>query len=522
MIWPMPPVSYPLVDADHAIAVVSALSEWAPVITEEGPVVRRTYYDTFDWRIHEAGGSFEVERAAWAWRTRGGSVPFGRQAGKPPAFALDLPEGEMRAALGKVTEMRRLMPRVTVRKRGRVVRVLDDEEKTVARVAVESGMASLPGEAEERSLPGRLTVLPVRGYVREFRAVTAFLEDRFPLSPDNVGELDVALAAVGRKAGDYSSKVVLDLDEDRPAADAMRLIHRSLLVTMMRNEEGTRADTDSEFLHDFRVSIRRTRSALTQVKDVFAEEDFLRFKEEFSWLGTATGPVRDLDVWLLKFDRYRRSMPEAAAANLGALEEFLTAEQRREQRKLSRVLTSKRYRRLIEDWKLFLARPTPVEDAPPHALRPIREVASERIHKIFRRVLKRGAKIEESTPGEALHRVRIDGKKLRYLMEFFRSLYDPEEIGALIRALKQLQDVLGDFNDYEVQQASLKDFAARMASKGDAPTETLMAMGRLTARLEKGQARERARFQERFRTFEENSGKKRVDRIFGRRRGAAR
>ncbi|MEN8148449.1 MAG: CHAD domain-containing protein [Planctomycetota bacterium] len=520
MTWPMPPVSYPLADADHAIAIVAALSEWAPVITEDGPALRRTFFDTFDWRIHEAGGTLEVERAGWVWRTRDGSVPFGRRTGKPPAFAWDLPEGELRTALGKVIEMRRLLPRVCVAKRGRVVRVLDDEEKTVVRVAVESGTVNLPGEAEERDLPGRLTVLPVRGYVSEFRAVTAFLEGRFPLEADNAGDLETALAAAGRKPGDYSSKVAVSLTPDLPTADAMRLVHRSLLVTMLRNEEGTRADTDSEFLHDFRVSIRRTRSALTQVKGVFPEAEFLRFKEEFSRLGTATGPVRDLDVWLLKFDVYRRALPESAAVHLDALEEFLRAEQRREQRRLAKVLASERYRGLIEDWRQFLARATPTENAPPHALRPIRAVASERIHKVFLRVLERGAKITDETPGEALHRVRIDGKKLRYLLEFFRGLYDADEIATLIRALKQLQDVLGDFNDYEVQQASVKEFAARMAAAGKAPAETLMAMGRLTARLEKGQARERARFHERFRKFELNSGKKRVDRIFGGRRGA--
>jgi CHAD domain-containing protein len=284
---------------------------------------------------------------------------------------------------------------------------------------------------------------------------------------------------------------------------------------MMRNEAGTKADTDSEFLHDFRVSIRRTRSALTQIKGVFPDPELARFNDGFRWMGAATGPVRDLDVWLLKLDGYRRTLPETIRPHLDALETFLKREQRREQRKLARTLGGEKYANLIDEWRRFLARATPEENAPPNARRPVKEVASERIHKIYRRVLKRGGKIRPDSPAEALHRLRIDGKKLRYLLEFFRSLYDVDEIGGLIKSLKQLQDNLGDFNDYEVQQASLKAFAARMTSGGKAPPETLMAMGRLVGRLEQGQAEERERFQACFAKFAKRSGRHRIDRLFG-------
>ena len=41
------------------------------------------------------------------------------------------------------------------------------------------------------------------------------------------------------------------------------------LQTLRINEDGVRKDLDSEFLHDFRVAVRRTRSALSQIKGVF-------------------------------------------------------------------------------------------------------------------------------------------------------------------------------------------------------------------------------------------------------------
>ena len=75
------------------------------------------------------------------------------------------------------------------------------------------------------------------------------------------------------------------------------VLHR-LLDTMLANETGTREDIDSEFLHDFRVSVRRTRSAISQIKGVIPQKILDRFRPEFTWLGQITGPTRDMDVYL--------------------------------------------------------------------------------------------------------------------------------------------------------------------------------------------------------------------------------
>jgi CHAD domain-containing protein len=116
-------------------------------------------------------------------------------------------------------------------------------------------------------------------------------------------------------------------------------------------------------------------------------------------------------------------------------------------------------------------------------------------------MVKRGRTIDDSAPEEALHDLRIRGKKLRYLLEFFRTLYSEEAIGRLVAELKVIQDVLGDWNDYRVQKQSLRRTAAEMAEEGSAPVRTLLAMGRLQGRLDAGQAAERRRFAKRFGRF---------------------
>ena len=67
----------------------------------------------------------------------------------------------------------------------------------------------------------------------------------------------------------------------------------------MANEPGVRANLDTEFLHDFRVAIRRTRSLLRQIRHVIPLDVGRYFSTGFSWVGRLTGPLRDLDVLIL-------------------------------------------------------------------------------------------------------------------------------------------------------------------------------------------------------------------------------
>ena len=65
---------------------------------------------------------------------------------------------------------------------------------------------------------------------------------------------------------------------------------------------------------------------------------------------------------------------------------------------------------------------------------------------------------------EAVHRLRIECKKLRYLMEFFAELFPKEEGSAVLRLLRRLQTRLGEFNDALVQQRSLMNYWERKRS----------------------------------------------------------
>ena len=111
-------------------------------------------------------------------------------------------------------------------------------------------------------------------------------------------------------------------------------------------------------------------------------------------------------------------------------------------------------------------------------------------------MVKEGRAIDDDSPAEDLHELRKVGKELRYLLEFFSSLYPPEVTKPFIKTLKGLQDQLGRFQDHEVQANALRELAPEVKQP-----ETLMAMGALVQRFIEDEIAARAEFAERFEAF---------------------
>jgi CHAD domain-containing protein len=480
---------------------------------------QRSYHDTFDWRLYASGMVLEEivegQQRELVLRRLDTGIPLARtRLTRHAAFARDLPPGHLRDRLAPVLEMRELLPLVTIRARTQGLRLLNKQQKTIARLTIEEGTLQARKGARGRPLPGRVTLLPVKGYKKPVARITRTLED-LQLVPDSRDPALTALAIAGIAPGSYSSKLDLHLEPDMRSDQATRIILSHLLDTMRMNEAGTRKGSDTEFLHDFRVAVRRSRSALGQIKGVLPQPVLARYRREFAWLGQITGPTRDLDVYLLNFPEYRDNLPESMRADLDPLHEFLERHWQSEHAALARALDSARYRRLVDSWQTFLERPVKVRSTLPNARLPIGELASRRIWRVYRRILREGNAIEPDTPAAALHELRKTAKKLRYLMEFFQSLYPARDIKRLIGVLKSLQNNLGDFQDFEVQVCTLKRFSQGMADEHLAPPPTLLAMGMLIEGLERRQHQARLEFAERFGTFSRDDNQARFRALFG-------
>jgi CHAD domain-containing protein len=497
--------------------------------------LRLTWLDTFDWRLYRAGLTLELTSrprgpAEYRLTGRDGELiaaqpatpsaparPASRSRSRSPRAAPQswlisaLPEGPLREQLAPVVGVRALLPVARAVSTARQLRVLNDDDKTIARVTVDQ-MAPGP---KAPGLPPRLVITPLRGYLSQADRLAELLTAADGVTEAGAGPLEQALAAAGRHPGDYTGKISVRLEPQQPAAVAVATVLTSLLDTLEANVPGTIQDIDTEFLHDLRIAVRRTRSALKLAGDVLPAGLAARFRPEFKWLGDLTTPTRDMDVYLLGFGGLAAGLVAASSADLEPFRAHLARKRAAEQRQLARGLRNPKFSRLSRDWREALAAVPASRRARPTA----RTLADQRIRKAHRRVLADGAAITPASAPEALHDLRKRAKELRYALEIFGSLYDPGAHWQAIRELKALQDCLGEFQDTQVQMDELRAFAGEMMAGQTVPAATLLAMGEVAAGLARQQHAARSEFAGRFRDFAGPGGQSRILALTGEARG---
>jgi CHAD domain-containing protein len=474
---------------------------------------RITLLDSFDWRLHRAGWRLDAAggpRPSLRLRALDGGRPLATLRAPAPRRARDLPPGPLRDTLAPVLEPRALLPlavadvavtRLSVRPRG---------SSQPLRLALESASVGPPGA--DPALPLRpALIVPEGPRTSRLRALVASWPECGPAPADTVAAM---LEPLGRVPRDYSGKVKVPLEAGRPARDAARALLLHLLGTLEANLPGVRGDLDPEFLHDLRVAVRRTRSAIGQLKGVLPPSTSARFSRAFAGLQELTGPARDLDVYTSEMPALAGLLPARSRRSLGPLARLLERRRREAHARLVLSLDEPAFARLLAEWRAFLQRPTPHRPVgAPNALRPSALVAAERIGRLARRARREGKAITDASPATDLHELRKTCKKLRYLTEFFQSLLDPDEAAAAIDTLKGLQDTLGRHQDLQVQAEALLGYARELARAGKAPPPAYLAMGMLIERLRDQQAQARREFAERFAVFSDKSGRRRWKRL---------
>lgn len=476
---------------------------------------QKRFYDSFDWRLFDAGLLCELKQS------KSGSELhlLDRQSGRSvvmammddvPALAADFDDEKLRARLAPVLAMRALLSLTSLSYQAYRINILNKDRKTTVRLLVE----------DYELLPARVYLQPIRGYDKAARRLAVLLAKEFSLKVAQKSVLEAALKLQGRKPQDYSSKLTVQLDPKMRADIACKYIYSLLLRMMKINEAGTIDHLDSEFLHDFRVAIRRTRAGLSQLKNVLPKEATRKYADFFAWLGQITSHPRDMDVYLLHFADYRQSLPEDMRQDIEPLRDFIRRKQLKAHEELAEKLQSPEYLSKLNEWEDYLKESPAKKTAESQALLPIKRVADKRIRKVYQRVLKQGRAIDDVSPPEALHSLRKTCKKLRYLMEFFQSLYPEKKIEKMIKALKKFQDILGDFQDYEVQEHHLKKFAEEMMAE-DVPAETFIAMGVLVQNLQQNRERVREEFAGRFEQFQQAKNQALFSELFAAKGGKA-
>jgi len=481
----------------------------------------RVFYDTFDWRLYRQGQvlfyqAYKQENKLFLLNKDSGTVKEIAPLLKSIQFnsVLDLPLSRLRDKVAPIILMRALLSVVRIKGEMQKLVLRNKDEKIVVRLSIEQNCIAFDDDVRQNELPIRIIIEPVRGYQSEQRNVEKILKARESFDTGKYCQLDMALQSIGRHACDYSSKMNIELDPSTHSGRAVKTVLQQLLEALNANEEGVLKNIDSEFLHDYRVAVRRVRSILTQMKGTLPRDKFEYFKKEFSWLGAVTTPARDLDVYLLEFDKLQNSLLPEIQSDLLPFKDFLLVQQQNAYADLRMAVKSQRYVKLKQSLKTFLRTSTESYKNAPNAAIDIKSQANDRIRRSYHRVIKEASQLTPDSPAYDFHELRKSCKKLRYLLEFFQCLYPAKEMKELVQKLKLLQDNLGEFQDMDVQSNDLHRFAKMMVEQGVNSPNTFMAMGVLAEGMAKNKNELRYEFVNCYKKFSRKRYRDIFDNLF--------
>jgi len=251
---------------------------------------------------------------------------------------------------------------------------------------------------------------------------------------------------------------------DDPMSEAGRKVLRFHFERMLDHEPGTRLGEDIEELHDMRVATRRMRSAFRVFSPYFDPDVLKPFLKGLKRTGGALGSVRDLDVFMEKAQRYLDGLPEEEQSSLDPLLANWLEQREAARAQMLKYLDGKKYQQFVRDFGAFLltegagALPVPADKPLPHR---VCHVVPTLIYDRYQ-VVRGYETVIEGAPIETLHALRIDCKRLRYSLEFFREVLGPEA-EHVIREVVIIQDHLGNLHDADVACGLLVGFLAGWA-----------------------------------------------------------
>lgn len=300
------------------------------------------------------------------------------------------------------------------------------------------------GPADAPELKSEAKIEAVKKPARKKRKDNLSTPQAVPQSTEAAGDLPLPVRRdkTGLLAGDRM-------------AEAGRKVLLFQFAEMLAHEEGTRQGEDIEELHDMRVATRRMRAAFEIFSPFYEPRAIKKNLKGLRATGRALGRVRDLDVFMEKAQMYLETLPETDRQGLEPLLHAWADERDKDRQEMLTYLDSPGYAEFKQRFNRFLQTPgagaLPADPVTPDH---VREVVPVLIYtrlaavRAYEPVLP-NARIEQ------LHALRIEFKKLRYALEFFREVLG-SSAKDVINDIKKMQDHLGDLNDADVATAILR------------------------------------------------------------------
>lgn len=263
------------------------------------------------------------------------------------------------------------------------------------------------------------------------------------------------------------------IQPEDPIAEAGRKILLDNFIRMLERSAGSRSGEDIEDVHQMRVAIRRMRSAFRLLDEHYKAKPVGPFKRHLRWVARLLGDVRDLDVMIDNLEKYVKGLDADEAAAMHKLIKRLDKKRRKARARLVEGLDQSLYDKFVRAFAVFLTTPGKAAISPDSTVTPhqVRHVTPVLFYEKLAAVRAYDAVIEahagDDTPdidAETLHALRIEFKRLRYAVTFFKDVLG-NSVNEFIDEIKTMQDYLGRLNDVVVARERLQNL--RKLSEGE-------------------------------------------------------
>jgi inorganic triphosphatase YgiF len=431
--------------------------------------LRTIYFDTAGCALAHAGislrlrtgGPRQIQTVKWGENGAGGLFERGELEAPVDGDRPDLaavPDEELRARIAVLLGDEPLEPvfETDMRRTQRMLRDGGDEWSA----DLDEGELRA-GDASERLCELELELR--HGEVARLYEMALELLESFELWPGTRSKAERGYALrTGEAPVPYKAPAV-ELPEGTTLDAALREVGRSCLSQVSGNLAAVLHGSDPEAVHQMRVGVRRMRSVFSVFRPLLPGEPTELLRQHLRWLARELGSLRDVDVFLdeilaplfaLRDDKGLERLREEAEA--------LRTERRRH---LREQLRSRRFTRLVLELGHWIERCAWREQALSERsallFQGAEVFAGDALSSLQQKAERLGV-AALGGPASARHELRIALKKLRYVSEFFRSLYGGRDVKRYLRRLSRLQDLLGALNDVTTAGRVLEDLLLRL------------------------------------------------------------
>ncbi len=285
------------------------------------------------------------------------------------------------------------------------------------------------------------------------------LSEQIPMIPGETSKFQRGLKLIGLKPSDKRSKRTKKRMPGKPENKTMgRMVPFILEIAFQDVMEYFyllhQEKAGKEYVHQIRVKIRKLRALLSFFKPIIHADHYQMLKNELRDIAGQLTPLRELDVMKLHFDQFQKEL-KARNSNTSTdrLQRMLDRSLQKEREKINKTLFSGKLTpcalRILKQIHSFEmnahAESILLSDFIPRRM--------EKWMDQFRAVSARSEIFDTA----AMHRLRIQVKKIRYVTESMGSMI-PHMTGKTINMLKELQDYLGELHDIQCERQRMKEW----------------------------------------------------------------